>query len=68
MSEPKKAFSKVSKDTRKPTRRRETARAGRKPLTMIIQAGESDEIAIREFINECLVPILAEPFMSERGK
>ncbi len=35
---------------------------------MIIQAGESDEVAIREFINECLVPILAERFMSEREK
>ncbi len=35
---------------------------------MIIQAGESDDGAIREFINDCLVPILAERFMSEQEK
>ena len=68
MNKPKKTFSKRSKDTRKPIRRHETAKAVRKPLTMIIQAGESDEVAIREFINECLVPILAERFMGEREK
>jgi hypothetical protein len=66
MSEPKKKFSKGSNDTRKPIRRHETAKAERKPLTMIIQAGESDEVAISEFINECLAPILAQRFMRER--
>lgn len=66
MSEPKKTSSKRSKDIRKSIRQHETAKAGRKLLTMIIQAGESDEIAIREFLNECLVPILAKRFMSEK--
>jgi len=66
MSKTKAAFSKKSNDTRKPIRRRETAKAGRKPCTMMIQAGESDEVAIREFINECIVPILAERFMGRR--
>jgi beta-xylosidase len=34
MNEPKKTFSKRSKDTRKPIRRHETAKAERKPLTI----------------------------------
>jgi hypothetical protein len=33
-------------------------------MTVIIQPGESDEIAIRAFIDECLAPILAELFTS----
>lgn len=68
MSEPKKTFSKRSKDTRKLIGRHETVEAARKPSTIIIQAGESDEVAIREFINGCLVPILAKGFMSEKQR
>ena len=54
MSKPKKTFSKRIKRYKNAHRRREKAKTGRKRLTMLIQAGESDEIAIREFIDGAL--------------
>ena len=68
MLEQKKTFSKRSNNIRRPIRRNETTKTGRRPSPMIVQAGESDEGAIRGFINDCLVPILAKQFMSEREK
>jgi hypothetical protein len=64
MREPKKTCSERSKDTMKSVRRRDTLKTQKKPSRIIIQAGESDDVAMREFINECLVPILAEQFMN----
>jgi hypothetical protein len=68
MPELKKTSSKGSNNEKKPIRQHGTAKAGRKPLTIAIQAGESDERAIRGFINDCLIPILAERFLSDREK
>jgi hypothetical protein len=68
MLEPKKTSNNGPNNTRKPIRQNETEKTGRRGLTMIIQAGESDDGAIREFINDCLAPILAERFMSEQEK
>ncbi|MBB6147368.1 hypothetical protein HNQ77_005364 [Silvibacterium bohemicum] len=68
MPEPEKTSNNGSNNTRRPIRGNETEKTRRRGLTMIIQAGESDDGAIREFINDCLVPILAERFMSEQEK
>jgi chemotaxis receptor (MCP) glutamine deamidase CheD len=37
-------------------------------MTIVIEAGKSDQEAIREYIKDCFVPILAEKFMCEREK
>jgi hypothetical protein len=68
MPELKKTSSKESNNEKKPIRQHRTAKAGRKPLTIAIQAGESDERAFRWFINDCLIPIFAERFISDREK
>jgi hypothetical protein len=68
MPELKKASSKGSNNEKKRIRQHGIVKAGRKPLTIAIQVGESDERAIRGFINDCLIPILAERFMSDREK
>jgi hypothetical protein len=68
MREQEKTSNKRPNNKKKSIRQHEPAIAGRKTSTITIQAGESDEGAIRAFISDCLVPILAERFMSEREK
>jgi hypothetical protein len=66
MFKSKKIPSNTSKKTGKPMRRQEIPPTGKRPSAMVVQAGESDEEAIRGFIDACFIPILAERFLSEQ--
>jgi hypothetical protein len=68
MREQEKTSNRKPNNKKESIRQHKPAMAGRKPSIIAIQAGESDEGAIRAFISDCLVPILAERFMSEREK
>ena len=64
MNYPKKKINEKSKSVQKTIKPPDSAKARRKPMTVTIEPGESDEIAIRAFIDECFAPILAELFIS----
>ena len=65
---PKKTYKKANtRNSQAPDRA--TAKKGRKdPLRLDLPTGQADEEAIRSFMHDCLVPILAKEFMRKRGK
>jgi hypothetical protein len=68
MLRPKKKSSISINNKERPISRRTTEETGEKLMTIVIEAGKSDQVAFTEFMQSCLVPILAERFMSEQEK
>jgi len=52
----------------KPTAPRTTKRRKKEPTTFVLPVVQRDGEAIRSFMTDCLVPILAKEFMRKRGK
>lgn len=67
MPDRKKSSSKSASITKKPAIECGTEKARRRPFTVAIPEGKSEDGALLEFINECLIPILGEKFVNEQN-
>ena len=48
--------------------RRTATKRRKEPLTLVLPTGQANKDAIRSFMTDCLVPVLAKEFIRQRGK